>query len=83
MRHPGFPVLRRNARGSFVVATTAATDATSRTTASLAPDTSHAYRVRTVNGAGASGYAETEGATDPTLAVDTLKADLKDSPSFG
>ena len=77
----GFQVLRKNAAGAFPVVTTTAADATQWTNTGLAPDTTYSYRVRAVNGVGASGFVEIEAATAPTLTVTTVKGDLKDVPT--
>jgi fibronectin type III domain protein/lectin-like protein len=79
----GFEVLRRNAAGAFQVVGSVGADVVQYVGSNLAPDASYAYRVRGVNGNGASGFIEAVAVTDATLGVTTVKADLKDSPKTG
>jgi hypothetical protein len=78
-----FQVHRKNAAGVFQVVANLGADVVQYTGTALAPDASYDYKVRAVNANGASGFAEATVATDPTLDVSTVKADLKDSTKAG
>jgi len=74
-----FEVQRRNPGGSFQIVATLFANAVQYASTGLAPDVSYDFRVRAVNANGASAFAEATLSTPPTLAVTTVKADLKDS----
>jgi hypothetical protein len=78
----GFELQRKNAAGVYQYLTSLGADVSQYVHSGLVPDTTYSYRVRAVNGNGASAFAEGAATTSPTLQVSTVKADLKDSGKF-
>jgi hypothetical protein len=77
-----FELQRRNAAGSWPHLASPGADVTQHVHSGLLPDTTYSYRVRAVNGVGASSFAEGAATTAPTMTVTTVKADLKDTGKF-
>lgn len=79
----GFEVRRSSGGGPFAFRGMTAASATTYQDQGLAPDASYAYQVRAVGTVQASSAVEVAGRTDPTLAVASVRGDLRDSAKFG
>ncbi len=79
----GFEVWRRKGSGPFVYLLTTASNATTFHDGGLTPDTEVAWQVRSVGTVSPSGFVTITTYTAPTLGVDPVRGDLKDSPRFG